>query len=87
MRIVLVAAAFAAMPFAPHPALAREAVAPWCAVISTGFHNTYWDCRYNSIEECRPNVIAGNRGTCTPNPHSAATEPVKRHHKRHVTRD
>ena len=41
--------------------------APWCAVISTGFDNTVWDCRYRSIEHCRPNVIAGNRGFCVPN--------------------
>jgi hypothetical protein len=30
----------------------------WCAVISEGC----WDCQYRSIEECRPNVLAGKRG-------------------------
>jgi hypothetical protein len=49
--------------------------APWCAVISTGFDHTVWDCRYRSIEHCRPNVIAGNRGFCVPN---FQTEPVYR---------
>ena len=49
--------------------------APWCAVISTGFDNTVWDCRYSSIEQCRPNVIAGNRGFCVPN---YATGPAPR---------
>ena len=44
-----------------------EGNAPWCAVISTGFENTVWDCRYSSIEQCRPNVITGNRGFCVPN--------------------
>ena len=39
--------------------------AAWCAVISEG----YWDCQYHSIEECRPNVLAGNRGWCNPNPY------------------
>jgi len=44
------------------PAKAYET--PWCAVISEG----YWDCQYRSIEECRPNVLAGNRGFCNLNP-------------------
>ena len=44
---------------------AKTYEAPWCAVISEG----YWDCRYHSIEECRPNVLAGNRGWCNPNPY------------------
>ena len=49
-----------------HPAKAYEA--PWCAVISDG----YWDCQYRSIEECRPNVLAGNRGWCNPSPYYVA---------------
>ena len=53
-----------------------EGTAPWCAVISTGFDNTVWDCRYRSIEHCRPNVIAGNRGFCVPN---YSTAPASRH--------
>jgi hypothetical protein len=52
-----------------------EGTAPWCAVISTGFQNTVWDCRYRSIEHCRPNVLAGNRGFCAPN---FPTEQVSR---------
>jgi hypothetical protein len=31
-----------------------------------------WDCTYRSIEECRPNVIAGNRGFCNPSPYYVA---------------
>ena len=54
--------AIAASVFGRHPAKAYEA--PWCAVISEG----YWDCQYRSIEECRPNVLAGNRGWCNPSP-------------------
>ncbi len=41
--------------------------APWCAV-TTGGLDVHWECEYNSIEACRPNVIAGNRGFCNPNP-------------------
>jgi hypothetical protein len=36
--------------------------APWCAVINLGWGDVYWDCQYRTIEECVPNVIAGNRG-------------------------
>ena len=42
--------------------------APWCAVVSTGAGDVHWDCIYRSIEECQPNVLAGNRGFCNPNP-------------------
>jgi hypothetical protein len=41
---------------------------PWCAVVNVGGGNVVWDCHYRSVEECRPNVIAGNRGFCNPNP-------------------
>jgi hypothetical protein len=41
---------------------------PWCAVVSVGAGGGVWDCRYRSIEECRPNVVAGNRGFCNWNP-------------------
>jgi hypothetical protein len=44
------------------------AQAPWCAVISKGDGDAYWDCHYSSIEECRPTILAGNRGFCNPNP-------------------
>lgn len=42
--------------------------APWCAVIELGSGTVYWDCQYRTIEECVPNVVAGNRGSCTQNP-------------------
>jgi hypothetical protein len=41
--------------------------APWCAVITLS-GDVYWDCQYYSVEECSPNVIAGNRGFCALNP-------------------
>jgi len=63
----------AALIFGQQPATAYET--PWCAVISDG----YWDCQYNSIEECRPNVLAGNRGFCNLNPRWAGWyRPVER---------
>jgi hypothetical protein len=70
MRIVLIAAVvIAAMSFDARPVKAQEA--PWCAVSMDG-GDMHWDCQYRSIEECRPNVLAGNRGWCNPNPYFVA---------------
>ena len=61
---VVVAAAFVGFDVQP----AKAYTAPWCAVINLGTGNMYWDCQYSSIEQCRPNVLAGNRGFCNLNP-------------------
>lgn len=61
--VVALAVAF----FALEPVKAYEA--PWCAVSKEGDH---WDCHYGSIEECRPNVLTGNRGWCNLNPYFVA---------------
>jgi hypothetical protein len=62
--------------------------APWCAVISIGEGEVYWDCQYRTVEECVPNVIAGNRGFCNLNPYGPVASPPaavsKRHFKRHA---
>jgi hypothetical protein len=64
---------------------AKAYTAPWCAVITLGQGSVYWDCQYGSIEQCRPNVLAGNRGFCNPNPYfAAAYQPVER--RRHKKR-
>ena len=62
--------------------------APWCAVISMGDGDVHWDCEYNSVEACVPNVLAGNRGFCNVNPYwtggaALTTTPVT-HRKRHT---
>ena len=76
-RLILATIAALAGVFATlQPAKAQ---APWCAVITIGEDSVYWDCRYSSIEQCRPNVLAGNRGFCNPNPYfAAAHQPVER---------
>jgi hypothetical protein len=65
--------------------------APWCAVINLGMGDAPWDCRYRTVEECVPNVIAGDRGSCSPNPYgsgpAAVAVPVKRTYKHHVQHD
>ena len=58
---------------------------PWCAFIDIGNGTILEDCQYRSVEECGPHVLAGNRGTCNPNPRweggSRPAEP-RRHGKR-----
>jgi hypothetical protein len=67
LRILMTAATImAVMSFGGHPAQAYEA--PWCAVVNSGWSSVYWDCQYSSFEQCRPHILAGNRGFCNPNP-------------------
>ena len=87
MRKLLIAAAFMAALLIGGPAPAREG--PWCAVVNLGFGEAHWDCQYASIEACRPNVIAGNRGFCTQNPNwpgyygrAEQPPPPPRHYRR-----
>ncbi len=47
----------------------------WCAVVAKGEGHAVWDCSYASVEQCRPNVIAGDRGFCNLNPSFASSEP------------
>lgn len=65
--ILVAAAALASVCIGPRYTEASEA--PWCAVITTSEDSVYWDCQYRSFEECRPNVLAGNRGWCNPSPY------------------
>ena len=76
--------AVAAVGFSLQPAKAYTA--PWCSVSNLGTGNVYWDCRYSSIEQCRPKVLGGNRGWCNPNPYFVPYEaaPNKHSRKRHA---
>jgi hypothetical protein len=79
-RIILsVVVALAAVVFGVQPAKAYES--PWRAVTSGGDGDMHWDCHYRSIEECRPNVFAGNRGWCNPNPYFVAPYPPTEHRR------
>jgi len=57
--------------------------APWCAVLQIGTGSVVWHCYYRTAEECAPNVVTGNRGTCNLNPYGPAARgspaPPKRH--------
>ncbi len=70
MRIALSTAALVAVLLAEIPSGHAQTYgnAPWCAVVEIGAGEVEWDCEYSSAQQCAPNVIAGNRGQCTPNP-------------------
>ena len=59
--------------------------APWCAVQNLGAGDVVWDCEFRSVEECAPQVVAGNRGFCNINPAFVPplAPPPPRHRKRH----
>jgi hypothetical protein len=79
IRTILVAAAgLASISFGPRHA--EGAQAPWCAMIEVGTGSVYWDCQYRSFEDCyrRGNILAGNRGFCTPSPYIAAGSAEQR---------
>jgi hypothetical protein len=83
MRLALmVAVSAASLGFNVPVRLAFEH-GPWCAVVNTGTGNVIWDCQYNSLEECVPNVLTGNRGFCNVNPAFGlyAAQPTK--HRKH----
>ena len=84
MRRALALAALAAAIFANVPASrAQEGNSRWCAVVNIGFDSISETCIYRTIEECRPFVLAGNRGFCNENPRYSA-EPLKRRGKRRI---
>ena len=70
--IFAAAAAVLAVVFFGPTAQAYEA--PWCAVIEVHDAGGYWDCQYQSFEDCysRGNILAGNRGFCNPSPYYVA---------------
>ena len=90
MRALLAGLAFVGIVAGTAPASAYIAVrpeAPWCAVMNMGTGDMHWDCSYASIQACTPNVIAGNRGFCNPNPaYRGPVEVQRRHWRRHVRR-
>jgi hypothetical protein len=90
-RLTLAGAAFVAATCLEAPASYAFGDAPWCAVIELGSGEAYWDCQYRTVEQCVPNVIAGNRGFCSlnpdPGPSTVGGQPQPhyrraRHHKR-----
>ena len=77
--ILVAAAALASVSFSLGHA--EGAQAPWCALIDMGTGDWYWDCQYGSFEDCyrRGNILAGNRGFCTPSPYYVAGSQRQTH--------
>jgi hypothetical protein len=59
--------------------------APWCAV-KTLQGDVYWNCQYRTVEECVPNVIAGDRGFCALNPWPGPSQIVPYRYEKRRTR-
>ena len=68
MRLLLTGAALAATVCLNVPAAYAFGDAPWCAMIEGGDGDVHLDCQYRTVEECVPNILAGNRGSCNVNP-------------------
>ena len=93
-KLIFAAASVAAVMSLNGPA-AHAAAAwrenPWCAVIDYGDGGVTWECNYRTFEECYPNVLAGNKGSCNLNPAGpgpqaatpAAYQPRKKRHAQH----
>jgi Protein of unknown function (DUF3551) len=78
LRLAVAAALSSAAAFAlgvPSSRASTDGDAPWCAVVDQGAGNIMWECYYQTIAECRPNVLAGNRGFCQHNPYYQAAAP------------
>ena len=54
---------------------------PWCAGTNTG-HSFHYNCSLPTYEMCVQEVIAGNRGFCSPNPNYRGPEFVPPRAKR-----
>jgi hypothetical protein len=66
MRRLVIAAVLGLLAVESQPAFAQfYGPGPWCAVVDRGFGSVYWDCRYRSLAECRPNVLAVIAGFAT----------------------
>jgi hypothetical protein len=65
-------------------ASAQAIHAPWCAVTNQGFGDMHWDCQYQTVEQCTPHVLSGNRGFCNENPYyTGPSHPARRASRRH----
>jgi len=87
IRLVYAFAAAAALllaDIAPSQALSGDA--PWCAVVNIGFGEMEWDCHYQTVEQCAPNVVAGNRGFCNLNPYYVPPIAPSGHAKHYMRR-
>jgi hypothetical protein len=82
-RLVLMIATTAAVLLTTGSGQARVK-GPWCAEYGLGLGTWVQDCSMRTFEMCRMEVIAGNRGYCSPNPrwHAHTTDGGSRRRAR-----
>jgi hypothetical protein len=86
MRPLLITTAAVVLLFGIAPGQAYEG--PWCAVTNRGGGDMSWNCSMQSLDMCRQEVIAGNRGFCNPNPRWQGGGPqTRRNARRHRSDD
>jgi hypothetical protein len=68
MPVLMFVAALAAGLLLDGPASQARYEGPWCAVQPVDADMATYNCQMRTFEECRLEVIAGNRGHCTQNP-------------------
>ena len=77
MRFILIAVAMAAAML--FDLRASQAVQrPWCAGTNRGGGTFSYNCTIPTFEMCVQEVIAGNRGFCSPNPYYRPEPPPRR---------
>jgi Protein of unknown function (DUF3551) len=69
IRLTVVAASLALSSIFGPPTARASGDEPWCALTSLGEGAQAWNCEYETVEECLPSVVAGNRGSCVQNPY------------------
>lgn len=80
MTRTLVLAAVAALPLVlAAPAQAQNRGGAWCAGQTIGGDSWTETCRFSSLQSCKREVLAGNRGVCFQNPYHARAQ---RYHRR-----
>jgi hypothetical protein len=75
MRLIFATVTVAAAMSVDVPASYAFGDAPWCMVKNLGSDVT-WDCEFNSVQQCAPNVIAGDRSFCNMNPWPGPATPA-----------
>jgi hypothetical protein len=48
----------------------------WCAVSNDGGDAINWNCQFDTVDDCSPAILAGNRGFCAINPYWRPPEPA-----------
>ena len=74
MQFVLMLVAVAAAVLLDVRASQAYYQGPWCAGTNRGGGTFVYNCSMRTLEQCIPEVSAGNRGFCSPNPYYRGPE-------------